>query len=71
MSKQKTQLDPNFKPGTLGWHEMVDRSCLIAELFSEQIACHPAANHPRLQKRIKILEDRLFRLYQMAATLSR
>lgn len=58
-----------WQPGTLGWHELVDRSCLIAELFSERIAQHPAAEHPALKRHIKALEDGLFELYQVAATL--
>jgi len=64
------KLDPNFAPGTFGFHEMMDRSCLIADLFSREIACHPAANHPKLAKRIKRLESELFRLYQEAGGLN-
>jgi hypothetical protein len=59
----------DFKPGSFGFHEMVDRSCMIAELFSREIAEHPAAKHPKLRKRIKRLEKGLFALYQQAATL--
>ncbi len=65
------RLDPNFVPGTFGFHELLDRTCLVAELFSREIAGHPAANHPKLAKRIKCLEDKLFRLYQVAGGLHR
>lgn len=58
-----------FKPGSFGFHEMVDRSCLVAELFSREIAEHPAANHPKLRTRIKHLENGLFELYRVAAIL--
>lgn len=58
-----------FKPGSFGFHEMVDRSCLVAELFSREIAGHPAADHPKLRTRIKRLEEGLFELYRMAGTL--
>ena len=49
--------------GSYGFHELLDRSCLVAELFSREIADHPAAKHPKLAKRIQRLEDGLFDLY--------
>jgi hypothetical protein len=68
-SRRKAKIKHGFEPGTFGWHEMVDRSCLIAELFSENIAQHPAAKHPKLRKLVKRLEDGLFRLYNVSATM--
>ena len=62
-------LHRSFRPGGFGWHEMVDRSCLVAELFSEQIAGHPAAKNPALKKRIARIEQDLFELYRIAATM--
>jgi hypothetical protein len=64
-----SKLSPDFVPGTFGFHEMVDRAYLIAELFSREIACHPAANHPKLAKRIERLDKGLFQLYQEAGGL--
>ena len=58
-----------YEPGSFGFHELVDRSCLIAELFSGDIANHPAAKHPRLKKRIKKLESMLFALYTKASLI--
>jgi hypothetical protein len=69
MSKHKRKPSPEFAPGTFGFHEMLDRSCLVAELFSREIARHPAANHPKLAKRIKRLEAKLFDLYQKVGAL--
>jgi hypothetical protein len=66
MKKPRRQPRPkpdDFAPGGFGFHELLDRSCLIAELFSEQVASHPAAKHPKLHKRIKRLEEGLFKLY--------
>lgn len=68
-SAQPTKPSDSFEPGSYGFHEMVDRSCLIAELFSYEIGGHPAAKHPKLKRRIKRLEEGLFRLYQEASTL--
>jgi len=59
----------SFKPGGFGFHEMVDRSCLFAETFSEQLAGHPAAKHPALKALVKKIESDLFELYRVAATL--
>jgi len=67
--KTATKLSSDFQPGTFGFHEMVDRLCLAAEHFDENIACHPAANHPALAGRIKVIEQKLWRLYQIAATV--
>jgi hypothetical protein len=69
LSKQVKEILTSFKPGSFGFHEMVDRSCLMAEIFSEQISQHPAAKHPALQERITKIETDLFDLYQAAATL--
>lgn len=58
-------LPEDFKPGSLGFHEAVDRTCLIAELFSYQVASHPAVEvHPKLKKLSDKIENQLFELYQ-------
>lgn len=67
--RMRPQLATQWQPGPLGWHELLDRSCLVAELFSRQIAQHPSAEHPAIKRRIKELEYGLFELYQMAAIL--
>ena len=54
-----------FRPGTLGFHEIVDRTCLIAELFSYEIGSHPSGKiTPKIRRRIKRIEQELFDLYQ-------
>lgn len=62
-------MNPEFKPGTFGYHELADRSCLVAELFSHEIVEHPASKHPQLRKRIRRLEKELYELYQRIAYL--
>ena len=66
----KKQLMESYIPGSFGFHELVDRSCLIAEMFSENISEHPAAQHPELQKLVTRIEKDLFKLYQEAARLT-
>ncbi len=66
--RRRYLLHRSFKPGGFGWHEMVDRSCLLAETFSEQLAGHPAAKHPALKALITKIESDLFELYRIAAT---
>jgi cob(I)alamin adenosyltransferase len=69
MSKQMKQVNKHFRPGTLGFHEIVDRTCLIAELFSDVIARHPCHKWtPKIGRRIKRIEKDLFDLYQELAT---
>ncbi len=53
-----------FGPGSFGFHELLDRTYLVADMFSEKIAGHPAAEHPELVERVKKIEDALFDLYQ-------
>lgn len=57
----------DYDPGSIGFHELVDRTLIAAEFFSDQVAEHPAASH--LQKRINKIEKQLFKLYREAATL--
>jgi hypothetical protein len=64
-----TKPNDSFEPGSYGFHEMVDRSCLIADLFSREIGEHPAAKHAKLRKRVTRIEEQLFELYQVAATM--
>ena len=54
----------HFRPGGFGFHELLDRSCLAAEFFSETVASHPSAKHPKLRKKAKKLEAALFDFYQ-------
>ena len=63
MKKKPTALSPVYAPGSFGFHELLDRSWLVAELFSREVAMHPAASHPKLAKRIKRVEDELYDLY--------
>ncbi len=65
----KKQLYESYLPGSFGFHELVDRACLIAELFSDNIAQHPAAKHPKLRKQIAQIENDLFDLYRDAREL--
>jgi len=53
-----------FGPGSFGFHELLDRTYLVADLFSEKVAGHPAAEHPELAERVKKIEEDLFDLYQ-------
>ena len=71
MDRRTRPAKPNdsFEPGSYGFHEMVDRSCLIAELFSREIGSRPAAKHAKLRKRITRIEEQLFELYQATATM--
>lgn len=66
----KKQITESYIPGSFGFHELVDRSCMIAEMFSESIAEHPAAQHPKLQQRIAQIGHDLYQLYQEAAGLT-
>ena len=50
-------------------HEMLDRTCLIAENFSYYVAEHPMAQHPELQASVIKIEGELFDLYQKVANL--
>lgn len=59
-----------FLPGTLGFHEIVDRTCLIAESFSSSVAGHPSRKVTRkIKKRIKRIEAELFDLYSELVTM--
>jgi len=59
-----------FLPGTLGFHELVDRTCLIAETFSSFVAGHPSRKVTRkITKRIKRIEAELFDLYSELSTM--
>ena len=53
---------PTFDELTL--HEMLDRSLMLAEMFEEHIAQHPAAQHPELQELVTKIECELYDLYQ-------
>jgi hypothetical protein len=66
---KKKQRSTEFEPGSFGFHELLDRSYLVAELFSREIAQHPSAKHPKLAARIQRLEDGLFDLYQRIGSL--
>jgi hypothetical protein len=61
--------EPDFSPGSFGYHELMDRAYVFAEMFSEHIAEHPAAKHPKLAKQIETLESALFQLYQQIGDL--
>jgi hypothetical protein len=37
---------------------------LAAEFFSENVGLHMAAQHPKLRKKIRRIEDKLYDLYQ-------
>ena len=55
--------ESGFEPGSFGFHELLDRSCLVAEMFSEHVAQHPASQHPAVKDKICALEQALFDLY--------
>jgi hypothetical protein len=69
LRRRRYLLHRSFKPGGFGFHELVDRTCLFAETFSEQLAGHPAAKHPALKALVTKIESNLFELYRVAATL--
>jgi hypothetical protein len=50
-------------------HELLDRSYLVAELFNQEIAQHPAAEHPKLAEHIERVEASLYELYQKIGSL--
>lgn len=56
-----------FHPGSFGFHELLDRSLLAAEFFSENVAKHPSTKYPGLSKKAKKLESALFDFYQCVA----
>jgi hypothetical protein len=58
-----------FIPGSFGFHELLDRTCLIAEQFSNYVAEHPSAKHRKLKKRIRHIERKLFALYGKIGSL--
>ena len=64
-----TKPNDSVEPGSYAFHEMVDRSCLIPDLFSREIGEHPAAKHAKLRKRVTRVDKQLFELYQVAATM--
>jgi hypothetical protein len=66
---KKPPLSPEHQPGSFGFHELLDRSCLVADLFSREIAELPAAQHPKLAARIKRIGHDLYDLYQKIANL--
>ncbi len=57
----------NFEPGSFGFHEFVDRACLMAEVFDSQLVEHPVAE--RFKDQVTSIGEALFRLYQDAATI--
>jgi hypothetical protein len=71
MTLQKTlpSIPADFQPGSFGFHELLDRTCLVAEHFAENIASHPSAMHPKLAATITRLEKGLFDLYQKIGNL--
>jgi hypothetical protein len=48
-------------------HEMLDRSLIAAEFFSDVVAQHPMATHPKFAKKVATIERKLFQLYQLVA----
>ena len=53
----------------LDLHELLDRTHLIAVTFEQFVSEHPAAAHPKLQKKISVIETRLYALYQEIANV--
>jgi hypothetical protein len=58
-----------FAPGSIGFHELMDRTCMIAEMFGDYCVNHPAADHPKLRKKFDKIEGQLCGLYQRIANL--
>lgn len=62
--------DRNFEPGGLGFHEIVDRTFLVAEMFSTYVSQHPGADvNPKIRRLCDQIEGELFDLYQALATV--
>jgi hypothetical protein len=66
-SLTKKQREQGFRPGSFGFHEMLDRTWLAAEFFITNVVEHPASNHPELSKTIKRIQRQLWELYQKVA----
>lgn len=48
-----------------GWHELLDRASLVADLFDRRVAEHPACVSNRaLAREARAISDRLFEFYQ-------
>jgi hypothetical protein len=69
MKLTRKQLYESYIPGSLGYHELVHTTCVLAELFNKEIFDHPAAKHPELRKLVKRINSDLFTLYTKAACL--
>ena len=70
MYKSGFDVGASYDPGSLGFHELLDRACMVAEIFGDHISTHPAADHPKLRKTITKIEKELYDLYQKIANLS-
>ena len=51
-------------------HELLDRSQVVADIFSEHVSAHQAADHPKLRKLIDKIERDLYILYNKIADLT-
>ena len=60
-------MNHHFEPGSLGFHEFVDRACLFMEVFDSQLAGHPVSQ--RFESQVALISEALFRLYQDAASV--
>jgi hypothetical protein len=63
------KINESFGPGSFGFHELLDRAYMIAQQFSEYVAEHESANHPKLREKINEIESELFDLYQRIGDL--
>jgi len=59
----------NNKPGSFGFHELVDRTYVVADLFENFVSNHEALKYTDLQPKVQDILDRLWRLYNQVSTM--
>ena len=48
-----------------GYHELMDRSCVVQEIWNDHILEHGALeNEPELKKEAQEIADKMFKFYQ-------
>ena len=65
-----TATDPTEPLDGFHWHELMDRIALIAQIWGDHIAEHPAAKaDPILFRRIDALGDQIYEAYNAVANV--
>ena len=63
-------MNNEFKPGSFGFHELLDRSLLASEFFNQNVSRHQAANHVRLREEVFAISRKLYAFYQLVGDVS-